>query len=157
MKKNIAFVVAVLFVTTICGCKKDDRPEDMPPLFPCVITVVQEGTPLDGASVNFEPGEGANAKYRAAGITNEQGKAIMKTYGFDGAPEGTYKVIVRKLVVEEGPKVINSDGEEVTTYGKEYQAVEQEYRDAKTTPHKIEITNSKKTLEATFDVGKPVK
>lgn len=157
MKKTFAFVAVVLAVVTVGGCKKDNRPEDLPSLFPCVITVVQEGVPLEEAAVNFVPVERTDAKYRAAGITNTEGKATIKTYGFEGSPEGKYKVTVRKLVVEEGPTITNRDGEEVTTHGPEYQAVERQYMDAKTTPHEIEITANKKTVEATFDVGKPQK
>ncbi|MDR1959325.1 MAG: hypothetical protein LBQ54_09865 [Planctomycetaceae bacterium] len=160
MKKTIMFMVfcaAVLTAVSTIGCKKDNRPEDMPPLFSCVITVVLEGTPLDEAAVSFVPVEGTDAKYRAVGVTNAEGKATMKTYGFDGAPAGKYKVTVRKLVVEEGPTITNSDGEEVTAHGAEYQAVERKYMDAKTTPHEIEITAGKKTHEVTFDVGKAIK
>ncbi len=158
MKKTIAFFAAILAVLTFGGCKKDNRPEDMPPLFSCVITVLQEGVPLDEAAVSFVPIDGGvDAKYRAVGIANDEGKATMKTYGFEGAPAGKYKVTVRKLVVEDGPTITNSDGEEVTMRGAEYQAVERKYMDAKTTPHEIEITADKKTHEATFDVGKQIK
>ena len=96
--------------------------------------------------MNLVPADGVIAKYNAVGVTDAQGKAIIKTYGFEGAPAGKYKVTVRKLVVEEGAKV--------TIHGPEYQAVERKYMDAKTTPHEVEILNSKKAVEMTFDVGK---
>ena len=157
MKKFFVFVMSIFAVVLLNGCKKDSRPADMPPLFPCVITIMQEGTPLEGAAVSFVSADEASAKYNAVGVTDAQGKATMKTYGFEGAPTGKYKVTVRKLVVEEGPKITNSDGEEVTTHGAEYQAVERKYMDAKTTPHEIEILDSKKAIEVTFDVGKIIK
>ena len=157
MKKNFVFIMSVFAVALLNGCKKDNRPEDMPPLFPCVITFVQEGTPLEGGAVNLVPADGVIAKYNAVGVTDAQGKATIKTYGFEGAPVGKYKVTVRKLVVEDGAKVTNSDGEEITTHGPEYQAVERKYMDAKTTPHEVEILNSKKAVEVTFDVGKIMK
>lgn len=157
MNKHIAFLVVAFVLVTLGGCKKDNRPEDLPPLFPCVVTITQEGVPLEGAAVSFAAVDGSNAKYRAVGTTNAEGKATMKTYSFEGSPTGKFKVAVRKLVVEEGATTTNSDGEEVASNRKEYQAVEQKFIDAKTTPHEIEITGDKNTVEATFDVGKAQK
>lgn len=156
MKRIFAFVLSGFLAASLCGCKKDNRPTDMPPLFPAVVTIVQEGVPLSGAAVSFVPLDGAAAKYQAIGGTNDEGKVTMKTYGFEGAPAGKYKVTVRKLVIEGGEMVTNSDGEEVRQGGREYQGVEQKFMNAESTPHEIEVTASGVAPD-TFDVGKAIK
>ena len=151
----IAFTLTAL---TIVGCAKDDgRPKDLPPLFPAEITITQEGNPLAGATVALEATGGTSSVYHPSGITNESGKAVMSTYGFDGVPAGTYKVTVRKTVVEDVKQVTDAYGDLVDDAGVEYRTVEPQFSTADKTPHEIEITNSRKTLHVTFDVGKAIK
>ena len=151
----IMFMLAILSIT---GCGRDiSRPADLPPLFPCEIKITQEGTPLAGATVSLEPIDGiTDTNYFASAITDERGRAIMVTYGFNGVPVGRYKVTVRKTIVEDGAKIIDSYGDTVTAPGAEYRTIERQYSNANATPHEIEITN-KKTPTVSFDVGKPIK
>ena len=154
MKKIvISFMLAAVLIT---GCAKDNRPSDLPPLYPCAITITQEGEPLNGATVSLFAVEGTSSKYQPSGITDANGKATLMTYGFEGAPAGKYKVCVRKTIIEDGGKTLDGYGEEIDAPGIEYRAVEQEYSDVATTPHEIEISN-KRTPPHTFDVGKAVK
>jgi hypothetical protein len=44
----------------------------------------------------------------------------------------------------------------VVTY-KTYKTVEQQFSNAQTTPHEIEITGKERELKKTFDVGKAIK
>lgn len=139
------------------GCSGDSsRPKDLPPLFPAEITITQQGTPLAGATVALVAFGGTSSVYYPAGITDESGKAVISTYGFNGAPAGTYKVTVRKTIVDDVKKVIDAYGDMVDGIGIEYRTVERQYSDAETTPHEIEIVG-KSTPPALFDVGKPVK
>jgi len=154
MKKIIISFILVAALMT--GCAKDNRPSDLPPLYPCAITITQDGSPLVGATVHLVPVAAENAKYQASTVTDEKGKAVLTTYGFDGVPAGRYKVCVWKTVVEGVTQITNSDGELVNTLGTEYRTVEREYSDATTTPHEIEITN-KKMPPHSFDVGQAVK
>jgi len=132
--------------------------KDLPPLFPVEITITQEKTPLSGATVALEViGETSGTLYFPAGITDENGKAVIKTYGFDGAPAGNYKVTVRKTVVEDVQQVIDAYGDQVDGPGTEYRTVESVFSYADTTPHETEITNNKRLLRLTFDVGKAIK
>ena len=143
---------------SITGCSNDtSRPADLPPLFPAEITITQEGTPLAGATVALEASGGTGSNYHPAGITDESGKAVVSTYGFNGAPAGTYKIIVRKTVVEDVKQVIDAYGDLVDDAGVEYRTVERRYSSAETTPHEIEITTSRDTTRVTFDVGRAIK
>lgn len=155
MKKFI--IPLMLTIVSFIGCGKgDSRPKDLPPLFPCVVMITQDGQPLGGATVSFEPVDTANAKYQASSVTDETGKAVATTYGFNGIPAGKYKVCVWKTLTEGVMQVTNSDGETVNTPGTEYKTIDPLYSEAHTTPHEIEVTN-KKASPHSFDVGKPVK
>ena len=156
MKRIIIPLMLVVFAVT--GCARDSgKPADLPPLFPCEITITQEDKPLAGATISLESSGEAKSTYYPSGITNESGKAVLSTYGFNGAPAGTYKVTVRKTVVEDVTQVTDAYGDLVDSPGTEYRTVERKYSDAKETPHELEITNSKTKTQVTFDVGKPVK
>ena len=140
MKQIIIAIVITALSITGCG-SNNSRPSDLPQLYPCVLTVTQEGNPLSGAYVTLIPMEESNAKYQASSVTDNEGKATIITYGFDGVPAGKYKVCVRKVVGDEN---------------REYQLVEPKYSDSKNTPHELEITG-KQMPPASFDVGKSVK
>lgn len=155
MKSNIAFTFVFFAVALVAGCKEDNRPKDLPPLFPCTVIITQEGQPLGGAVINLVPGEGT-AKYHPMSVTDDNGKVIMKTYGYDGVPAGRYKVRVWKNIVEGETQTTDSDGEPITSGGTEYRTVDVKYSSAETTPFEIEVTN-KKAPDTTFDVGKPIK
>ena len=151
-------ITLILIAVSMTGCGRDtSRPADLPPLFPCTITITQDGNPLSGATVDLEPADGANTNYRASAITDESGRAVLTTYGYKGAPAGRYKVTVRKTLIENVGEVTNEYGEVVGSSGLEYRTVERMYSDAKTTPHEIEVTTGRDTTHATFDVGKPIK
>ncbi|MCL2119512.1 MAG: hypothetical protein FWH27_13910 [Planctomycetaceae bacterium] len=156
MKRIIIPLMLVALSITGCG-GNDSRPADLPPLFPCEITITQEGTALSGATISLESSGEAKAVYHPSGITNESGKAVLSTYGFNGVPTGMYKVIVRKTVVEDVKQVVDAYGDLVDDGGVEYRTVESQFSNANATPHEIEITNSRQAVQATFDVGKPVK
>ena len=156
MKRIIIPLMFVVF--TIAGCAKNDgRPKDLPPLFPCEITITQEGNPLPGATIAFESFGETKVTYLPSGITNESGKAVLSTYGFNGVPAGTYKVTVRKTVVEDVKQVTDAYGDLVDDGGVEYRTVDFKFSNANTTPHEIEVTTGKGTTQAALDVGKPIK
>lgn len=155
MRKIVVLLVVILAVTFVVGCN-DQRPSDLPQLYPCSIVITQEGKPLDGAVVNFVAMEATNAKYQASAITDADGKAVVATYGFAGVPAGRYKVCVWKTIVEGVTQRTNQDGELVVSGGSEYSTVEPEYAKSETTPLEIEVTG-KKMPPTSLDVGKQVK
>ena len=99
MKKFCVVALCALLAISSFGCKDKSRPADLPDdMSPCEITITQDGTPLAGATVDLQ--YTTNVKYNTSGVTDENGVAIMKTYGYAGAQQGTAKVRVDKLVTE---------------------------------------------------------
>ncbi len=96
---NLSAVLILLggcaFLTSI-GCGGGPaKPDDMPALTPCTITVTHNGEPVEGASVLLSPKSG---KYSAAGITDGSGTAVMKTNAtFEGVVAGDFLATVTKL------------------------------------------------------------
>ncbi len=84
----------VLLASLGCG-GGPEKPDDMPALTPCEITVTYKGEPVEGASVLLSPKSG---KYSAAGITDGSGNAVMKTNAtFEGVVAGEFLATVTKL------------------------------------------------------------
>jgi hypothetical protein len=150
------FIIISLLCFAAAGCQRSDAPGDLPKLFPCAVTITQDGKPLEGAVVEFVSSEDA-AKYHAVGLTDAAGVAEMKTYGKDGAPEGKYKVVVRKHIHDDLVYGTNSAGEKEVSGYTTYRTIDDQFADAKTTPHEIEITGKGKKVKQTFDVGKAIK
>ena len=117
---------------------------------PCEITITQEGTPLAGATVELQ--YTTDVKYKTSGATDENGVAIMKTYSYAGAQQGTAKVRVAKLVTE-GATEADDDGNGGSV-GSDFNLVDPKYMSFDTTD--LEITIGKENAKATFDVGAPV-
>jgi len=83
-------------VAALLGCGGGPtRPDDLPPLTACTLTVAYQGTPLADATVTLTPEAG---KWVGVGQTDANGKVTVRTNGqFDGVPAGTYAVTVKKL------------------------------------------------------------
>ena len=130
-------------VLFLAGCAEGGRakPKDLPRLFPCTLTFTQENMPLEGASIVLR----SDSKWAVAGKTNEKGEVKLATNGFyNGVPEGTYKITVRKIVV-----VMNEATGDVA---KQTDVIPDQFKSEATTPLEIEIgvgDNNK-----TFDLGK---
>ena len=144
----------VLFsLLVVCGCQDSSRPKDMPPLFPCTVSVIQSGKPFEGAFVEFHAkGE---QKYRPATYTDADGNAVMQTYGFPGVPAGKYTITVRKNIDDDIVYRTDEAGIEVIVSSNTYKLVDDKYSKVETSPHEIEMT-SKKVL-VSIDVGEAVR
>ncbi|MDR2170477.1 MAG: hypothetical protein LBP59_10080 [Planctomycetaceae bacterium] len=95
MRRNILIstITSILFFVTIIGCGSDShRPNDLPKLYSCKITVTQDGVPLPDASVNIIAKDISTKYKNASGMTDSNGVAEMLTHGFVGAPAGSYKL-----------------------------------------------------------------
>jgi hypothetical protein len=152
--KNVALLLSsALILAASFGCaKKNPRPADLPEdMSPCVITITQEGTPIEGATVALQ--YETPVKYQTSGTTDAKGAATMTTYGFAGAQQGTAKVLVSKLVTEGG-----SEGEEygdVGTMEQDFETVDVKYKSADTTD--LTVTIGADNVAETFEVGAPVR
>jgi len=157
-------VVYALILFFFVSCASDhDRPADLPKLIPTTITILQEGQPVVGATVNLIPED--NSKWFALGLTDEKGVCKIRTHGkFVGAPTGKYVVVVyktvtnesetRKLPVPEDYAASQVYYAKVSEEEKTFDYVELKYKDEKTSDLRIEIGSS--AISETFDVGKPV-
>jgi hypothetical protein len=158
----LSFVLTLPFLG--CGDKNMATPDGFPKLFPCELTITQNGAPLAEASVQLSPDDGGK-NWAAGGNTDSTGKVAIYTYGkWEGAPAGKFKVIVSKIISdpskftppaeETGPARDKYDENVSNEVLNSYQTVEKQYTVPNTTPLTIEITAA---CTQTFDVGKTVK
>lgn len=91
---NVALAICSLLIAT-SGCNRGpSKPSHIPDLTPCVITVTYNGQPVADASVLLAPQTG---EFSAAGLTDAEGKAVMKTDGmYEGVVAGEYMASVTK-------------------------------------------------------------
>ena len=153
-------VAALCFSVTIgCGGKK--KPEGLPKLVPLSVKVIQDGQPLNEASVSLISDKPELMRWPSGGVTGTDGVAVITTYGFEGAPEGTFKVVVTKAEVtggaqsqEEAMKAMT--GETTLEAEQHFSLVADEYDSASTTPLSIDVPSANKGIPE-FDVGESVR
>jgi hypothetical protein len=153
---RLIFCVGVSFsLISICGCGKPSHlPEDFPKIYPCEISVIQEGKPLENAMVSLSP-IGNTDKYAGScsATTDAHGKAVVMTYGQSGVPTGKYKILISKLKDEGGTEVEDAFGSKSIKGAKIYSYVEAKYSDKNLTPFEIEIKEQKEVQTLQCDVG----
>jgi len=97
MNRTIFSLMALLLampVLTGCGEK---LPEGMPKLYPTMITITQEGEPLEGALIQLFPEDDSISQWGPSGLTNASGVVELRTNAkYKGAPLGNYKVTIIK-------------------------------------------------------------
>lgn len=148
----LALFLSVFVISS--GCTKSNLPKDFPKLYPCEITVIQDGEPLPECNVALLPSDGSNAKYGSSALTNDDGTALINTYGHAGVPSGSYIVTMEKTAIEDAKQVTNSEGDQVEVGGQVYSYVAEIHTNPETSPHRIEIGKSQ--VSARFDIGKKV-
>lgn len=148
----LAFFLLVPFL----GCKGKDKPDGFPKIYPCEITVKQDGTPLPGASVVLFSDDGSNP-WSIGGGTNNAGVAVIYTHGdFAGAPVGKYKVTISKNLIEDAPsKEDLANPNFAGPMGTAYDYVDLQYKSKTTTPLSMEVTAGKNAQD--FDVGSAIR
>ena len=151
-------LLGALTLILASGCGKG-VPKDYPALYPCTITIMQDGSPLSGASVLFKPTQYDSMS--ASGITDEKGVAVMMVQAtYEGVPAGNYKVMVVKQTRERNPAVsdeqIQGQNVSMELRDKAYivtHFVDPKYGDSTKTPLEIQVKEGKN--EQTFEVPKP--
>jgi hypothetical protein len=95
--KNIKFTFLLLPIFLCWGC--GGRPNDVPEVFPCKITVKNGISPIEGVTVTLGLEHGSN-DWSSRGVTNNSGVAEIKTVRLNwqgiGVPAGKYIVILAK-------------------------------------------------------------
>jgi hypothetical protein len=134
--------ILLLICFSVFGCKSQKLPDGMPPLYPCIITITQEGLPLKEASVTLNPLE-PDKTWIPGGTTDSNGVVHIKVLGqYLGSPIGVYKVTIKKNGTEE----VTSNSFYTLSF------IEEPYTRVKETPLEIEVTAN--GVNQTFDVGK---
>lgn len=152
---NRYLYLAIFSIFLFSGCTKSSRPDDLPPLFPCTITVTQDGANLADALVELVPQD--SIPYSPSSMTDSDGDAVLKTYGFSGAPAGKYKIVVRKTIEDDIVHGTDEYGNQAVVSSTRYNLVEDTYTQAKQTPHEIEVASNSKGTKLTIDVGKAIR
>ncbi|MGL4943878.1 MAG: hypothetical protein ACRC46_11895 [Thermoguttaceae bacterium] len=99
-KQNVVSLVCVALVcVTVFGCGGATRPDGLPKLVPCTLTIqYEDGSPVADAMVALAPENIEMGKFSMSGKTNASGQVVIRTHGdFSGAPEGKYRVTVSKV------------------------------------------------------------
>jgi hypothetical protein len=154
-------VSIIILFPILSGCSREQLPPGLPKLYPVTITIVQDGQPLNGASVVIVNEDYASSSWAAGGVTNEKGQVKLRTEGkYSGAPAGKYKVTVTKIDVPEIELPEDSSSPEYERKTKEIQdktfyLVEDKFTKLNTTPLKLEITPTSKNID--LDVSPAVR
>lgn len=147
----------------ILGCQGQKKPADLPELYPVKVTIIQDGAPLEGATVSLYDTTGSS-RFTVGAKTDAKGVASLKTDAkYDGAPAGNYKVLVSKAFIPEvSTEVPPEDPAARAEFDKKMQEansqqadlVDLKFKRPNSTPETLEVTAS--GAEATIDVGAKV-
>ena len=107
---SFCFVVCSLLVG-LSGCGGGAEDTSLPTTVPVSGTVTLKGKPLVSATVTFVP-QGETKGVECVGFTDDAGKFQLKQIrGAEGAPPGSYKVVINHFVKGDGSP-IKIDGSE---------------------------------------------
>ena len=163
----IFLLSAVCFLPSLfMGCGGERRPDGMPRLYPASIQIMQEGTPLDGATVTLVSEDAELGRWAPTGITDASGVAVMQTNGlYSGAPLGTFKVVVAKRLTEPHPNPELAAAphghpdaaryDRLNNERKTFNYVATQYSSIAETPLSVEIVSGQRTYS--IDVGERVR
>lgn len=152
---SISRFITIFFAPLLfAGCSGEEQPIGMPSLHSVRLTVVQDGTPLQGASVQLMPDDASNT-WASGGATDTLGVVKIMTMGkYEGAPAGKYKVTVDKITSDGPAEAVNDPaGSPPATL---FRVVDAKFSSAKTTTAELSVTEGGLT-EETIDVGPAVK
>ncbi len=149
---------------------EESRPKDLPKLYSTRLILTQEGRPLADAVVAVVSADETSV-WSGVGITNASGEAVLYTNGhYAGVPEGTFKVLVSKVVSEHSQPVPSEPDPKTDRLAwvqwqqkyhgdhmipKSFMAVELQYSKRSSTPLQITVS-ADKANEFTLDAGQSV-
>ena len=168
--QSIQKLCAIILLACSClylgGCAGEQLPAGMPKPYPTTITIIQDGQPLEGASIALIPMDASNS-WNAGGVTNASGNAALKTLTkYDGVVPGKYYVIIKKLSTEGTKKQAPDKETDPAGYAKflaesakdtfaGYDLVDPKFSKISPTAETIEVVEGKN--EKSIDIGKAVK
>lgn len=157
----------MILLLLVCGCSNENRPKDLPKLYPVILNILLDDQPLNDALVTLYTENRDIAKWSVGSVTDADGKAIIMTHGqFHGAPAGKFKVCVKKTKVEgeeeSKPKepqtgfvVDLSQSQQPMGMPKMINYVDPLFGNPESTTLEIEVPESKKMTTLTLNVHKP--
>lgn len=147
MPKTVCLMLMSVLILSL-GCGGEKRPDGMPKLVPCSITIKQDGAPLSDAMVHLTAKDGS-CPWVVSGTTDASGTAKIQTHGqYKGVPAGVFTVTVEKT---ESTAEKGGDTEKLSKPYEVYTLVAKEYTDKTTSP--LELTIEKQAVSQTFDLG----
>ena len=162
------YLLTISLIWLVCGgCSPENRPADLPPLFPVTLTIMLGDQPLDNALITFYSENEEIAKWTVGSVTDANGKAIIVTHGqFRGSPAGQFKVCVKKVKLEgddeagikkpQNSFVVDfSPSQQPAKMPKMIYIVDPLFGQPEKTPLEIEIPAGKKMTNLTLTVHKP--
>lgn len=106
MKVCYQLVLLISGIGTLAGCgTASASPKSESPLAPVKGTVSLDGKPLEGATMIFAP-QASKMGDGAIGVTDASGNYEATAGGATGAPIGSYKVTISRLVDPAGKPVV---------------------------------------------------
>jgi len=154
----------LVLLIAVIGCSGAPRPAGLPKLYPVTLTIQQEGQPLSGTMVQLVPQN--PSQWGSGGTTDAQGRVNIRTHGqYDGAPEGTYAVVLTKQeTLYPMPEEIQRGSREdqmawtqnnPNALAETFDLIQPEFQSPETTPLKVHV--DKKAVKQTLDAGKAVR
>ncbi len=143
-----------LGVSLLAGCGSDG-----PSLVPVTGTLTYNGEPMAGAEVSFAPDAGNPVDTPGIDVTGPDGTFSAKYRNRKGLAPGKYKVLVRKVEIDETanvPPELKDDPEMARLAGLTKDVVPDEYADLKDTHFTLEVSDSGES-DLVFDVKGPKK
>jgi len=167
-QKLCSLILLVCFSLCLNGCgNRQKLPDGMPKPYPTEIIIIQDGKPLEGASIALNPAESSNSWY-AGGFTDANGKAVLQTLNrYDGVAPGKYYVIVTKRELDTNADITPPDpATDPQGYSKfieesarirvpSYDLIDPKYGRISPTGETIDVVAGKN--EKSIDVGKAVR
>ena len=145
-----------LLIGSVVGCAPSDIPEGMPELHPVTLTIVQSGTPLEGATIQLVPQDSANSRWACGGTSDATGKVVVQTLGkFPGAPVGSYKATIYKTLVEDMTPGVE-DSPSSTKVFETFLLVDPKFQSAETSTIEVTVASGENNPPP-IDLGAPVK
>jgi hypothetical protein len=145
------FFIFLIVLIIFSGCNDTKRPDGLPKLYSCKITIRQDKSPVEGVRISLYDGDVSN-KWSIGGVTDASGTAVLQTHGqFAGVPSGKFKVVLAKTETEGG----TPSDEFMPTKKQEtvriYSLIDKKYLEESTTTLEINIEN--KSVTETFEIG----
>jgi hypothetical protein len=163
--KWLLLMIPLLILICFNGCGNErEQPKGMPKLYRCTLCFTQENVPLADAVVSLYS-VSQTFSWTIGGRTDENGTAEIFTDAyFKGAPEGDFKIVVRKseIVTPKPPDVLPQNDDEISKIfdninrnTHEYSLVDVQFTNVKNSPLTLTIKKSKNN--ETFELGKKVR